>query len=648
MRRSFFLLLLTAALLGPHLSVLAGVKPPKKFGVIDKNNLAITVCPLDSSAPAYYIFDWGEAYFDFNTGEMMLKYHARIKIINNKGFSYGDLTLPFRVNNPVKHLKAATYNLVDGKIETSKVDNSMIFNEKIMGDQRQLKISFPDVHEGSIIEWSYLRSAGDVYNLVPWTFQADIPVMHSEFNLRIPDNLQYKFIQEGYETVDDFTRKSFVDRGTVQSTEFHWVMKDIPALKEEPYMPNINNYYSRMEFELASITIPAKSYQEVAKTWEGFEKELKKSKNFYLAPDGWSFLRDSVASLTVSEDDAATIRNIHDFIGRHVKWDGSNALFAGSTPRQTYKEGSGNAADINLMLTGLLRQAGFESYPVILSTRNNGIIRNYSIPIVSKYNYVIAWAKKGDKEYLLDATEPLLTATMLPPRCLNGKGRIISDTPALVNLNQPRGFNESLFYNFKIDEEGLLNGKMRITRNGYKAYAIRKYIAEHSKDKLLDKRKKENGDWEISSWKIGPEKDISKPLVETITCTIEGKVEDMGDILVLNPLINPEWKENPFKTETRTFPIDFVAPRTKKAILTYMLPQGYTIEELPRSLRISTPDKMISYTYVAKAQGSMIQILSSLNIKKAFFNQTEYLQLKNFFDEVLAKQAEQIIIKKNL
>jgi len=644
--RKFLFLLLAAGLLYPVLSFATGVKPPKKFGDIDKHNLELLYCPIDSSAPAYYIFDWGEAYFDFNTGDIMLLYHARIKIVNSKGFSRGNVTLSYAVNDPIKHLKAATYNLVDGKIEVTRVDNSMIFKEKVIEDERKMKISFPDIRDGSIIEYSYLKNAGDVYNLVPWTFQSDIPVLYSEFNLRIPDQLQYKFISDGYETVDDFTRKGFVDRGTVQSTEYHWVMRNIPALKEEPYMPPLDNYYSRLSFELSSITIPGKSYQEISKTWKGVEKELKENTSFYLMPDQWKFLKDSATALTDPDNDLNTIRAIHGFIGRHVKWDGTAAVFASNTASHTYKAGSGNTADINLMLIGLLRQAGFSAYPVILSTRDNGIIRNHKVPVLSKFNYTMAWARKDGREYLLDATQPLLHPAMIPPVCVNGKGRVISDSSHWVSLDQPLGYSESLLYNFKVDGAGTLTGKMNISRKGYKAFAVRKFVEEQGRDKLLEKRKSDHGDWDISAWKLKNEKDPSLPLLEEITCTINGKITEMGDILVLNPLIDPEWKENPFKEEKRIFPVDFLAPRVKKSILIYTLPEGYTVDELPKSLRISTPDKMITYTYAAQTRGNMVQILSSLVIKKAVFNQDEYSGLKSFFNEVLSKQAEQIILKK--
>jgi len=181
----FFVVL--AGILYPGTAKSEGIKPPRKFGDISPKNLETNICYLDTTAPAYYIFDWGHAYFDYNHQEMILEYHARIKIINNNGLSYGTVTLPHTANRPIVHLKAATYNWVNGKMEVTKVNNSMIFEEKVTGSQRNLKISFPDVREGSIIEYSYRRTTGDYYHLVPWIFQTDIPVMYSEFNLRVPD-----------------------------------------------------------------------------------------------------------------------------------------------------------------------------------------------------------------------------------------------------------------------------------------------------------------------------------------------------------------------------------------------------------------------------------------------------------------------------
>ncbi len=645
MKKNAIILLLIMGSMNPFISSVA--RPPGKFGDINKRNLELDVCFLDSSASAYYIFDFGEAYFDFNTNGMTLEYHARIKILNSNGFSYANLKIPYYAGKPVTKLRAATYNLVDGKVVTTKVDKKMIFDEKVSGDLRQLKISFPDVREGSIIEYTYHKTTGDYVHLVPWVFQTNIPVMYSEFNLRIPDYFQYKYVEAGYEVVDIFTKKRTVEHGSIPSTVFHWVMKDVPALKEEPYMPDLNNYYSRIEFELMYIQIPGQATKNFLTTWEEFEKELIKDEDYGLIPGGWHFLKDSVDNITANKEGKESIQAIHDFIARHVKWNGKNRIYASGTARKVYKTGRGNSADINLMYAGLMQLAGFEAKPVMLSTRDHGIIRDYGRPFLAKYNYTMAWARDGEKEYLLDATDPFLPARLIPANCLNGKGRVIMNHGKWVKLEVPRGVNENTLYVFNITEEGDLEGSIQVSHNGYVAASIRKKIDTQGEDKYIENVKKDKSEWSVQDYQILNLPETTKPLVEKIKCTIEGKVENMGDILVLNPLIDPDWKENPFKEEKRMFPVDFIAPRNKRIILNYSIPEGYTVDEIPLSTRISMPDKGIIYTYYTKVVDEKhIQIVSSLNMKKYFYSQKDYDELKKFFDEVLAKQAEQVVLKK--
>ena len=55
--------------------------------------------------------------------------------------------------------------------------------------------------------------------------------------------------------------------------------------------------------------------------------------------------------------------------------------------RKAYKDKTGNVAEINLMLTAMLRYAGINANPVLVSTRSNGIAL---FPNRTAFNYVIA------------------------------------------------------------------------------------------------------------------------------------------------------------------------------------------------------------------------------------------------------------------
>lgn len=301
------------------------------------------------------------------------------------------------------------------------------------------------------------------------------------------------------------------------------------------------------------------------------------------------------------------------------------------------------------MMVALLKKAGFEAYPVIISTRSNRIITDYR-PVASYYNYTIAWVKDGDKEYLLDATDPYLPAELLPARCINGRGRIIRDDKpsGWADLVVRNGSTEMIMGTLAIDEEGYLVGDIQISSYGYPAGRKMERVKSKGTEKFIEDIKKNRPEWDIEKYDIEIPPHAGKPFVEKIKCSIEGRVEDMGDILFLNPLLGTKWEENPFKGEKRIYPIDFVTSQTDRLVIQLKLPEGYQVDELPESVRIATQDKGIYYLYSVRDLGNgTVQIQSNLKINRPKFSQTEFEELKKFFEVVREKQSAQIVLKRS-
>ena len=99
-----------------------------------------------------------------------------------------------------------------------------------------------------------------------------------------------------------------------------------------------------------------------------------------------------------------------------MKWDSTCSLHSPLSLTDVFKNKTGGASDINHILINLLRDAGIQADPVALSTRENGQLIP-SFPSISKLNYIITRVTINGKQILLDATDPELTAGMLPVRC---------------------------------------------------------------------------------------------------------------------------------------------------------------------------------------------------------------------------------------
>jgi hypothetical protein len=76
------------------------------------------------------------------------------------------------------------------------------------------------------------------------------------------------------------------------------------------------------------------------------------------------------------------------------------------------------------------------------------------------------------------------------------------------------------------------------------------------------------------------------------------------------------------------------------------IPEGYQVEELPQAKIFGLPDNAARYVYNIVQTGNTINFTSSLTINRSLFIQDEYAGLKEFFNLVVAKQAEQIVLKK--
>jgi len=143
-----------------------------------------------------------------------------------------------------------------------------------------------------------------------------------------------------------------------------------------------------------------------------------------------------------------------------IKWNERNRLFCKNSLKKIWKEKSGNTAEINLLLIAMLRKAGIEANPIVLSTRQNGIIHP-SHPIIIQINYIIVYARIKDKNYLMDATDPYCPIGILPFRCLNSRGRLITNNKSeWIDLTPNKGAKTAIMSNLKLTEEETVKGNV--------------------------------------------------------------------------------------------------------------------------------------------------------------------------------------------
>ena len=103
---------------------------------------------------------------------------------------------------------------------------------------------------------------------------------------------------------------------------------------------------------------------------------------------------------------------------------------------------------------------------------------------------------------------------------------------------------------------------------------------------------------------------------------------------------------NPFKQEKREYPIDFTFPNEDKYLCIITIPEGYTVESLPSPISLVFSDNLLAYKFNISSNGKQIQVSSVLDTNTSILEAGDYDELKLFYNEMIKKQTERIVLKK--
>ncbi|WP_299756652.1 DUF3857 domain-containing protein [uncultured Pontibacter sp.] len=629
-----------------------------KFGKVSEEELKMSSYDKDTSAAAVILSDYGFTRFDY-IGDLKVVFERqiRIKIFKKSAYDWADVVVPYYQKGSgkekVSSIRGFTYNLEDGEVKKDKLEGQSVFDEKTSEFWYAKKFTMPNVKEGSVIDVTYTITSDFVYTLRDWEFQQSIPVLWSEYRARIPEYFDYKFQMQGYNGLYKSENEKEVATGGAKVTPdtynnaYVWIMKDVPALKEEKYITTLRDYQSKIEFELQRVHIPGQASRTMTGDWAKVTTDLMSEDKFGVQLNRSGFFKDELAAIQSKyKGQEEQLAAIFSLVKNRMKWNGRNSLYANTTIRKAWDERTGNAADLNLLLTSMLQEAGFDASPVIVSTRENGRINTAMSPMISKFNYVIAQVKVGDKEYLLDATDPLVTVGVLPGRCLNGQGRLIKKgADRWVSLTPATNYTKLFSANLTMNEQGEVVGTGRESLGGYGAISLRRTILDEGESKYTERLAKEVGDFKLTKPEIINLNELSNPLDISYNISVNGSGRS-NDIIYLNPMLGRGEKENPFKLTERLYPVDFGTPVDETYICNLTIPEGYAIEEAPKSIAVNLPENGGRFMYMVQQQGNSVQVMSKVSINKPVFYAPEYAYLKEFYNQIIAKHAEQIVLKK--
>lgn len=619
-----------------------------ELGKVTIEELKETKHPKDSSAVAAILYKKCKIKFDNSIGQVYTETEVKIKIYKKEGYEYANVEEPYYSGNGegVNFTDVVTYNIVNGQIVKTKLKKESEFKEELTKNVFVKKIVLSDVKEGSIIEYKIKRYSNNMFRLVDFYFQEDIPVNEIELKVEYPDRFYYSKTLTGYlspQIIDD----TFNDANSkyIQMRSIY-KLKDVAAFKNEGYVNNIDNYRTRIRYELASIKNSLGVSENISTDWGTLVKNVYESEYFgdELKKTGY-FENDVDALMTGLTTQDEKINAVFNFVRSKMTWDEDYGFTCNDGVKKAYQTNKGNVAEINLMLTSMLRHVGFNANPILLSTRSHGIPL---FPSITAFNYVIAGVELSNRVILLDATSKNALPDILPIRDLNWNGKIIRNNGSIMEIDlMPKSNSKDVVSIMgTISETGVITGKIRDQYFDYNAFAFREINNAVSKDNYIEKVEKEHQGLEIGEYELQNITDLTKPVVENYGFTVTNSVEIIGDKMYVSPFLFFAKTENPFKQEIREYPVDFVFPNQDKFNISLTIPEGYVVEVLPASKVVAMPDNLANFKYNISNNGNQIQILYTFDTNQAIIGSEHYEELKEFYKEIVNKHTEKIVLKK--
>lgn len=622
--KPIYLLILTFLL---SLTLKAQINPKTKWGDVSQAEIDLKQVPFEKDAAAVILYETGDVVVNYNMYEK--KIYKRIKILDQSAIDLANQQFTYyseRGLESIKGIKAQTINFENGTKTINEVDKKSIFEVDVNQYYKAYKFTFPNVKVGSIIEFQYEMVDQKIMFINAWEFQHEIPTLYSKFSLNNASYIDFKGISIGEKLVK-------LTKNKTQRNE--WILTEIPSYKSLNHVYNKEDVAERLVFQIQGYLANSSQMDQPTQyvtgigSWSKLIKDADKDYTYMSNPS-------AVKNLPFpknGKDEVEHLNQIINYFKSNFKWNNFTSIYPKLNNREVIDSRNGNMADLNLLLNTILKEAGYDSKLVLISSRKNGkIITSY--PYIGQFDGLINLVTlKNGSTFYLDASYLDSGLGYIPLRSNNYLGLII-DTKA-ENFTS---FELPLSEFHSTQNYALVNGKFIGTKvdkaNGYfntEANEVIKGIGNSFNIEFKEKSKT-------------PPSLLDNKYLGTKTI-LESDTELQPFYMIENPLIKILSQYN-FDEKERERALEFDFPFYYKITTTFKIPDGYKVE-IPQNLNTKNEigkNELIYYQNAEIKDNTLLYSIEFLLNKSIISN--KYQEVKRFFDNSKLSSSQNILIKR--
>lgn len=629
------------------MSCLTVVAQHVKFGKPTDDELKMTVYEPDSSVEAVVLCRLTDVEYTIQQSSFLVDYKekCRIKVLKPEGARFAKVVVPYQqqvsinsiggtkitamalpkpggssdsyfegegvsmmegvfgtdADDIVEDIKATAFNLESGKVQKTSLKKSDIVRKKLDEHNYQVEFTVPNVKEGTVIEFEYNIHSQLFWLLRDWYAQCEIPVAYAKLDMNIPSYLIFNIEDHGIQRLTytctagsqkfKLVSDPLANPMTIGTNHYVYIGRNLKAMPKDDYVWSLKDYCAGITAELKTYRLPGMSEMDFAKTWQQIDGLILDADPFNLQLNAHSPLHQELQDAHIQDiaNQQARATAVYQLVMKHVKWNGKYGLWPQPT-KETLQQGTGNNADINMLLIQSLKDVGLEATPVVLRSRDQGMLP-YNFPSFQKLStFVVGVLPQGGTKFYLDASSTDSHLNVLPATLLVERARLLlkDNKSQWVNLQKVSRSQTTTIIDATLSTDGVLSGTQ---------------IAHH--------------------------KGMVAEATDSVPFTIRGEVS--GNKISVCPFSATPITENPFKAGERLMPVEFPREELQQITVNITLPEGYVLETKQTPISVTTPDKGVNGRYSITSYGGKVQVQYLFSVNKVAHPKTNYEALRDIY-----------------
>ena len=262
-----------------------GQLPKVEYGEIPDSLFQMDQYPGNPDLDYFFAYKGLSVNFGLHDNSLIayLTYLVRIKVLKQDGVKASIVDIPYYFQNDIEKITSVQGHTIHANGSRINLDTTKVRTIGVNSRYKLKEFQLPDVHPGSILEYRYTIRRRYIEELPDFYFMNTRPTSLSVIRLVNSKYIRYdatpvnmKKPPNSFEQKIDTVKAPNIftnPEGEPILVDF-WYMKNIPGLREEPYITSLDDYRWKMKFAWKSFGNPR---QVIGKGWDIVVAELRRN-----------------------------------------------------------------------------------------------------------------------------------------------------------------------------------------------------------------------------------------------------------------------------------------------------------------------------------------------------------------------------------